>query len=66
MENKICCISFAAKYILTRACRLEMVSARECTCVSKAKEGKVLETFCHTNHQPTNQRNNFYPTGPDA
>ena len=45
-----------------------MASARECTCVSKAKVGKVLETFCHTK-QPSSQasqRNNFYPTGPDA
>ena len=35
----------------------------ECKCVSKAKEGKVLETFCHTN-QPTNQpAQQFLPNG---
>ena len=46
--------SCAAKYILTRTCSSEMASAGEFTCVSmsKAKEGKVPETFCHTN-QPT-------------
>ena len=35
----------------------------ECKCVSKAKEGKVLETFCHTN-LPTNQpAQQFLPNG---
>ena len=35
----------------------------ECKCVSKAKEGKVLETFCHTNQLTNQPAQQFLPNG---